>query len=938
DGDDLLDQDDAYRIPFRRSLLGDWLEDQFAGLPEFFGVLTGGDGNDVLRGSTAATAVPVVYLDGGLGDDVLYGSDVDQYFDILLGQEGDDLIVGLRGPNRLEGGSGNDELRGGFNNDVLLGGSGRDLLIGGEGFDTVSHREDAGAAQVNLSWREQPVVLLPGSGDAVTLAPATPLQELPAALQQVLTAMASRGFRRFDPLTSLRELLAELCEGEAALLPELADITATNPVLWIPTDPDAQLVRLDRTGLLRDVQQDVREAIETALLRQGVAPRSSLSVVEAARLAASSQLLDLGSLKLIATAVSAYASRDGWGDHDRLQTAIFDLPGSSVAEAALARDAARLLALPTNLLRDRALELQREWQVQLQAIAAGNPSPPGTPIADEISVQLLNSFTAASADALIEAGRSGDLTVWLNAFARAIATEQPADLSSRAVAEALSGVLSQIEAIEGSEFNDVLIGDNQHNTIQGGSGHDVLLGDRGNDVLDGGSGHDQIHGGEGADRLEGGGGRDLLVGGPGDDRYSLRTPLLTLEQAFRSLGGDPRSLQPIELDGEVISWEKFRLWADPRRWRGEVQWQHYERLGFMPDQLLYRRAAADDSVGWLRMTAGGTVIRDQGGLSGAEDELTLELPQLLSLDGVQEGSIGVVRGNGAGRTGNNDLLIDLDADGVVNPARDLTIENYFAADGSGSGAISAIRQYGLIGDYYFGADFQQRFLRRVDASIDFDWGYLLPSGSDLDNAKGLPSSWDGALSARWRGQLQPGEEGFYRFRVTADDGRANAWELFVDGEKIDSAAEQLRLRADRPVDLELRWRDPAVAGSSGDHAIKLEWSLNGGAFATIGSEALRTGVTITSLDVLGSTDLLVPELNRELFTADTSGWEGGVAWGDVDNDTDLDLLHWGFDSLGNGEAQILINDIDGQGRRSFNASFDLPVFDLIHQAEWGDWN
>jgi hypothetical protein len=159
DGDDLLDQDDAYRIPFRRSLLGDWLEDQFAGLPEFFGVLTGGDGNDVLRGSTAATAVPVVYLDGGLGDDVLYGSDVDEYFDILLGQEGDDLIVGLRGPNRLEGGSGNDELRGGFNNDVLLGGSGRDLLIGGEGFDTVSHREDAGAAQVNLSWREQPVVL-----------------------------------------------------------------------------------------------------------------------------------------------------------------------------------------------------------------------------------------------------------------------------------------------------------------------------------------------------------------------------------------------------------------------------------------------------------------------------------------------------------------------------------------------------------------------------------------------------------------------------------------------------------------------------------------------------------------------------------------------------------------------------------------------------------
>ena len=155
----------------------------------------------------------------------------------------------------------------------------------------------------------------------------------------------------------------------------------------------------------------------------------------------------------------------------------------------------------------------------------------------------------------------------------------------------------------------------------------------------------------------------------------------------------------------------------------------------------------------------------------------------------------------------------------------------------------------------------------------------------------------------------------YRFRVTADSGRQDAWELFVDGEKIDSDGEQLKLRADRAVDLELRWRDPAVNGSSGDHAVKLEWSLNGGSFQTIDSQSLRTGVTVTSLDVLGSTDLLVPQLNRELYNHETEGWESGVAWGDVDNDGDLDLLHWGFDQLGNGESQILINDADLAGRR-----------------------
>ena len=164
-------------------------------------------------------------------------------------------------------------------------------------------------------------------------------------------------------------------------------------------------------------------------------------------------------------------------------------------------------------------------------------------------------------------------------------------------------------------------------------------------------------------------------------------------------------------------------------------------------------------MGWLRHTAGGTVIRDEGGLTGAEDELILELPQLLSFDGVQAGSIGFVRANGGGRSGNNDLLIDLDADGVVNPDRDLTIEDYFSGDGTGAGAISAIRQYGLVGDYYFGSEFQQHFLRRVDSSIDFDWGYLLPTGIDLDNAIDLPSTWDGALSARRHGQLQPVRKG-----------------------------------------------------------------------------------------------------------------------------------------------------------------------------------
>ena len=194
-------------------------------------------------------------------------------------------------------------------------------------------------------------------------------------------------------------------------------------------------------------------------------------MVEASRLAMSSQLVDLGTLKLLATEVSAYAADDGWGDSDRIETAIVDLPGSDVAEAALARDAARLLAVSTNSLQDLTLQLQQEWQTLQDAQDSGDAeSLPATPLADEVRNQLRDGFSNAISDQLVQSGQSGDLELWLNDFAQAIATEQPSSMSSRAVAAALRGVLTQIENIEGSSFNDVLLGDGQHNTLLAGSG------------------------------------------------------------------------------------------------------------------------------------------------------------------------------------------------------------------------------------------------------------------------------------------------------------------------------------------------------------------------------------------------------------------------------------------------------------------------------------
>jgi Ca2+-binding RTX toxin-like protein len=76
------------------------------------------------------------------------------------------------------------------------------------------------------------------------------------------------------------------------------------------------------------------------------------------------------------------------------------------------------------------------------------------------------------------------------------------------VGDAEGDVLTSVENLEGSDFNDTLLGD---------SGANVLLGRDGNDVLDGRGGSDTINGGDGVDILRGGGGADILTGGADAD-------------------------------------------------------------------------------------------------------------------------------------------------------------------------------------------------------------------------------------------------------------------------------------------------------------------------------------------------------------------------------------------------------------------------------------
>jgi Ca2+-binding RTX toxin-like protein len=77
-------------------------------------------GADILHGGGAGD-----FIHGGAGDDEIWGDVLD---DKLYGDDGDDLLVGGHGTDRMEGGAGDDWLRGDTNGDAFLGGVGDDVV------------------------------------------------------------------------------------------------------------------------------------------------------------------------------------------------------------------------------------------------------------------------------------------------------------------------------------------------------------------------------------------------------------------------------------------------------------------------------------------------------------------------------------------------------------------------------------------------------------------------------------------------------------------------------------------------------------------------------------------------------------------------------------------------------------------------------------------
>ena len=100
-------------------------------------------GQNGATGENDSIASDIENLTGGTGNDFLRGN---ASANIIHGGAGNDTIEGAAGNDALYGDAGNDLIYGGAGNDLLVGGAGADTLVGGDGDDLIDAVDSPAAA------------------------------------------------------------------------------------------------------------------------------------------------------------------------------------------------------------------------------------------------------------------------------------------------------------------------------------------------------------------------------------------------------------------------------------------------------------------------------------------------------------------------------------------------------------------------------------------------------------------------------------------------------------------------------------------------------------------------------------------------------------------------------------------------------------------------
>jgi Ca2+-binding RTX toxin-like protein len=117
-------------------------------------------------------------------------------------------------------------------------------------------------------------------------------------------------------------------------------------------------------------------------------------------------------------------------------------------------------------------------------------------------------FRGGAGNDVMAGGKDYDTVIYLSA-----PHKMKVDLATGKASGEGSDRVALIEAVVGSQHDDVLKGTSRFDQLDGNAGSDTISGLSGPDLLSGGAGPDRLLGGAGEDMLVGGGGRNALNGG-----------------------------------------------------------------------------------------------------------------------------------------------------------------------------------------------------------------------------------------------------------------------------------------------------------------------------------------------------------------------------------------------------------------------------------------
>ncbi len=486
-------------------------------------LLDGGDGDDTLVGLAGADT-----LDGGAGADTTDYSGSAAWVNVDLGlftaqtgggSENHALSDMLRGIENVTGSAFNDHitgdgssnlLDGGYGDDTLVGLAGADTLDGGAGADTTDYSDSAAWVNVDLGLSTAQT----GGGSENH------------ALGDVLIGIENVTGSAFDDhITG---------DGNANVLAGMdGDDTLVGGDGADTLDGGTGVDTADYSGNVKWVY--VNLGLSTAHIRGGMGNDPSDNVL-------------IGIENVTGSAFNDYIIGDGnanvlagmEGDDILVGGAGVDtLDGGAGVDTARYYDSAAWVCV--DLGRSTAQTGGGTENDALGDVLIGIENVTGSAFNDHItgdgSRNLLDGgdgddtlIGGAGADTL-DGGAGADTTdysgsaAWVNVDL-GLFTAQTGGGSEN---HALGDMLTYIENVTGSAFNDHITGDGNANrlsglagndTMDGGAGNDTLEGGLGRDSLDGGTGNDEIYGGDGDDTLVGGAGADTLDGGAGLDAAS----------------------------------------------------------------------------------------------------------------------------------------------------------------------------------------------------------------------------------------------------------------------------------------------------------------------------------------------------------------------------------------------------------------------------------